>query len=88
MHSGLPDPKRNYLSKPPGGFFAVEQPELHLHPAAQVALGDVFTACIKYNSVRENLKEYFEIVKEKYDHPDIQKDVDRCIDNLNNGDRP
>ena len=24
------------------GIFAVEQPELHLHPAAQVALGDVF----------------------------------------------
>ena len=88
LHSGRSDPKRFYLSKPPGGFFAVEQPELHLHPAAQVALGDVFIACIKYNSVRENLKEYFESIKEKYDHPDIQNDVDRCIDNLNNGDRP
>ena len=49
LHSGRSDPKRFYLSKPPGGFFAVEQPELHLHPAAQVALGDVFIDCIKYN---------------------------------------
>ena len=49
LHSDRPDPKRFYLSKPPGGFFAVEQPELHLHPAAQVALGDVFIDCIKYN---------------------------------------
>ena len=28
-------------------FFAVEQPELHLHPAAQVALGDLFIDGIK-----------------------------------------
>ena len=28
-------------------IFAVEQPELHLHPAAQVALGDVFIDAVK-----------------------------------------
>ena len=49
LHSGPADPKRFYFSEPPRGFFAVEQPELHLHPAAQVALGDVFIDCIKYN---------------------------------------
>lgn len=29
------------------GIFAVEQPELHIHPAVQVALGDVFIDSIK-----------------------------------------
>ena len=29
------------------GSFAVEQPELHVHPAVQVALGDVFIDGIK-----------------------------------------
>ena len=29
------------------GIFAVEQPELHVHPAVQVALGDVFVDSIK-----------------------------------------
>ena len=29
------------------GIFAVEQPELHIHPALQVALGDVFIDAIK-----------------------------------------
>ena len=37
-------------------IFAVEQPELHLHPAAQVALGDVFIDGIK-NSNRPTLIE-------------------------------
>ena len=37
-------------------IFAVEQPELHLHPAAQVALGDVFIDGIK-NSNRTMLIE-------------------------------
>ena len=32
------------------GIFAVEQPELHLHPALQVALGDVFIDAIKDNN--------------------------------------
>lgn len=32
------------------GIFAVEQPELHLHPAAQVALGDVFIDGIQNSS--------------------------------------
>ena len=49
LHCDRPDPKKFYLSKPPGGFFAVEQPELHLHPAVQVALGDTFIDSIKYN---------------------------------------
>ena len=31
------------------GIFAVENPELHLHPAAQVALGDVFISGIHKN---------------------------------------
>ena len=64
-HGGRPDPNRNYLNKPPGGFFMVEEPELHLHPASQVALGDVFIDCIR-NPVRE-LKEAFESPKEKSD---------------------
>ena len=32
------------------GIFAVEQPELHIHPALQVALGDVFIDAIKNNN--------------------------------------
>ena len=64
-HGGRPDPNRNYLNKPPGGFFVVEEPELHLHPAAQVALGDVFIDCIR-NPVRE-LKEAFESSEEEGD---------------------
>ena len=35
-------PQTNSSYGQPRKFFAVEQPELHLHPAAQVALGDVF----------------------------------------------
>ena len=38
------------------GIFAVEQPELHIHPALQVALGDVFIDGIK-NSNRTLLIE-------------------------------
>ena len=66
LHSGRPDPKRFYLSKQPGGFFAVEQPELHLHPAAQVALGDVFIDCIKYNRdhpIRVALKRIMDFIE-------------------------
>ena len=66
LHSGRPDPKRFYLTKPPGGFFAVEQPELHLHPAAQVALGDVFIDCIKYNRdhpIRVALERIIDFIK-------------------------
>ena len=40
------------------GIFAVEQPELHVHPAVQVALGDVFIDSIKssgYSTVEEFL---------------------------------
>ena len=32
------------------GIFAIEQPELHIHPALQVALGDVFIDAIKNNN--------------------------------------
>ena len=32
------------------GIFAVEQPELHIHPALQVALGDVFIDAVKSNN--------------------------------------
>ena len=52
LHHGVPDPNRYDGSQIVGKFFAVEQPELHLHPAAQVALGDVFIDCIR-NPVRE-----------------------------------
>ena len=38
------------------GVFAIEQPELHIHPALQVALGDVFIDGIK-NSNRTMLIE-------------------------------
>ena len=40
------------------GIFAVEQPELHVHPAVQVALGDVFIDSIKrcdYPTIEEFL---------------------------------
>ena len=40
------------------GIFAVQQPELHVHPAAQVALGDVFIDSIKrsdYPTIEEFL---------------------------------
>ncbi len=30
------------LDRPPGTWFAIQQPEVHLHPRAQAALGDVF----------------------------------------------
>ena len=66
LHSGRSDPKRFDLSKPPGGFFTVEQPELHLHPAAQVALGDVFIDCIKYNRdhpIRVALKSIIDFIE-------------------------
>ena len=87
LHCDRPDPKKFYLSKPPGGFFAVEQPELHLHPAAQVALGDIFIDSIIYNQYHlkvvlkrilddiENIDHYeevFEIMGENRMHPDIR----------------
>ena len=65
LYYGVPDPNRYDGSQPAGKFFAIEQPELHLHPAAQVALGDVFIDCTK-NPVRE-LKEFFESTEEKDD---------------------
>jgi len=56
----------HYGSPPSGKFFIVEQPELHLHPAVQVVLGDVFIDCIN-TFVREfsELKETFESTEEK-----------------------
>ncbi len=63
LHHGVPDPNRYDGSQIVGKFFLVEQPELHLHPAAQVALGDVFIDCIR-NPVRE-LKEAFESSEEE-----------------------
>jgi len=33
-------------AKPRGGLVAIEQPELHLHPAAQVGLGSLFIAAV------------------------------------------
>ena len=41
---GVASTRRSF---PDRRIFAVEDPELHLHPAAQVALGDVFTDGIK-----------------------------------------
>ena len=41
----------DYIQSPE--IFAVEQPELHLHPSTQVALGDVFIDSIK-NSNRNH----------------------------------
>ena len=35
--------------------FAVEQPELHVHPAVQVALGDLFIDAIKLRDHRTML---------------------------------
>lgn len=53
LHSSPTDPNRYGGA---GQFFAVEQPELHIHPAVQVALGDVFIDGIK-NSNRTFLIE-------------------------------
>jgi len=33
------------------GLFAIEQPELHIHPALQVAIGDLFISCIQESQV-------------------------------------
>ena len=41
------------------GIFAVEQPELHVHPAVQVALGDVFIDSIK-SSDYPNMQEFLD----------------------------
>ena len=51
---------------PSSRTFIVEQPELHLHPAVQVVLGDVFIDCIN-TFVRglDELKEAFESTEEK-----------------------
>ena len=62
LHHSVPDPNRYDGSQIVGKFFVVEQPELHLHPAAQVALGDVFIDCL--NRARE-LKEAFESSEEE-----------------------
>jgi predicted ATPase len=37
---------------PTGSSVILEQPEIHLHPAAQSALGDVLLAAVKDNSVQ------------------------------------
>jgi len=65
LHHGVPDPNRYDGSQIVGKFFVVEQPELHLHPAAQVALGDLFIDCINtfVQEFRE-LKDYFESTEE------------------------
>ena len=56
LHHGVPDPNRYDGSQIVGKFFVVEQPELHLHPAAQVALSDVFIDSIKYNCPYHNIQ--------------------------------
>jgi predicted ATPase len=33
------------------GFLAIEQPELHIHPALQVELGDLFLSCVQNSNV-------------------------------------
>jgi len=33
------------------GLFAIEQPELHIHPALQVAIGDLFISCIQESQI-------------------------------------
>ena len=83
---------------------AVEQPELHLHPAVQVALGDTFIDSIKYNyyhptqvalkRVLENIeneddfKEFFEFMRENCDHPDIQEETNKIIENIKSSNYP
>ena len=42
------------------GIFAIEQPELHIHPALQVALGDLFIARIRESQVRFLLETHSE----------------------------
>ena len=65
LNHGVPDPNRYDGSQIVGKFFVVEQPELHLHPAAQVALGDLFIDCINtfVQEFRE-LKDCFESTEE------------------------
>ncbi len=106
LHCDRPDPNKFYLIESPGGFFAAEQPELHLHPAAQVALGDVFIDSIKYNRYHpvqealkrilvnidiensDHFKEFFEIMRENCNHPDVQDETDRIIENLKGSNYP
>lgn len=40
------------LYAPPGSVVLVEQPELHLHPAAQVGLGDVFIELARHRDLQ------------------------------------
>ena len=74
------------------GIFAVEQPELHVHPAVQVALGDVFIDSIKsgdsttvqeasnkFLSVMENCKKELLESIENIHEPAIETILDEII---------
>ncbi|MYC72437.1 MAG: ATP-binding protein [Gemmatimonadetes bacterium] len=76
FHNDRPDPNRNYLSKPPGGFFVIEEPELHLHPAAQVALGDVFIDSVRYNRPYHNIQA---ILKKIRDNETIAQPIEELF---------
>ena len=79
LHCDRPDPKKFYLSKPPGGFFAVEQPELHLHPAAQMALSDMFIDSIKYNRLHHLIQVTLKRIRDHTENSDHYEELFKII---------
>ena len=74
------------------GFFAVEQPELHVHPAVQVALGDVFIDSIK-RSVYPTIEEFLDqspAMQEALDKflPLMENSKKELLDNIKNINEP
>lgn len=60
-------------------IFAVEQPELHVHPAVQVALGDVFIDSVKHRE---------QAIAEFWQKIEIDLEIKERIENLEESKRP
>ena len=60
-------------------IFAVEQPELHVHPAVQVALGDVFIDSVKHRE--QAIAEFLQKIE-------IDLEIKERIENLEESKRP
>ena len=70
------------------GIFAVEQPELHVHPAVQVALGDVFIDSRKssgYSTVEEFLDQSpsMQEARDKF-HSMVENSKEELLDSIKN----
>ena len=76
------------------GIFAVEQPELHVHPTVQVALGDVFIDSKKSSGYSYFTMEEFlnrsPAVQEALDkfHPLMENSKKELLDNIKNINEP